>query len=177
MVKPMTEKRLYNITLFYLSKYDSCREKVRQMLIRRIEKARQRGEDIPPNVHQLIDNVLNKMCSLGYINDERYAENQVRILSRQGKSSTAILQKLSLAGIDTLTIRSFLLEREETEAQRAFLWLKRRSKGGFRLKKTLADEDKKILHQKDLASLARNGFSYADAQEALQKSYDETSED
>ncbi|MBQ9089526.1 MAG: RecX family transcriptional regulator [Alphaproteobacteria bacterium] len=177
MIKPITEKRLYNITLFYLSKYDSSREKVRQMLLRRIEKERQQGNAIPDTAYDMIDSVINKMCSLGYIDDNRFAENQVRILSRQGKSATAIIQKLNQAGIETSTIQSFLHEQKETDSHRAFLWLKRRSKGGFRLKKPTNEEEKKLLYQKDLASLSRNGFSYTDAQQALRKSYENTSDD
>jgi len=119
MVKQLTEKRLYNITLFYLSKYEASSEKVRQMLNRRLMKMRLKGEDIPDSVTDWIEQVIQKMVSAGYINDQRYAENQVRILSAQGKSNRFIIGKLQQAGIDSETVAELLNQSEESESERA----------------------------------------------------------
>lgn len=165
MTKQITEKRLYNITLFYLSKYESSSEKVRQMLQRRLLKASQQGIEIPDESQQWITKIIGQMQSLGYINDKRYAENQVRILSRQGKSKSFIVQKLRQSGIDSETICTLLDDESESDVQRAILWLKRHKKGGFRLK----TPDKEI-YCKDLSALGRQGFSFQTAKKALSES-------
>ncbi len=172
MGKPITEKRLYNITLFYLSKYEASTGKVRQTLQRRIDKAAQGGEEIPPESAQWIESVIQKMVALGYIDDSRYAENQTRILARQGKSASFIVRKLQQAGIPTDVTRSFLEETDESDTDRAYHWLKRHRKGGFRSKQPTDPDEKRILFQKDLAALGRVGFAYATAKEALTRSYE-----
>lgn len=171
MTKQITEKRLYNITLFYLSKYEASSEKVRQMLNRRLEKAAYAGEDIPRESKQWIENVIQKMKSLGYINDSRFAENQVRILTRQGKSENFIIRKLQQAGIHPDITHTFLETQDESDTYRAVTWLKHHKKGGFRTHLPETDEEIKLIYQKDLAALGRAGFSYQTAKEALSESH------
>ena len=165
MRKQVTEKRLYNIVLFYLSKYESSSLKVRQMLQKRLLKLQQQGIEIPAESNFWIDKIIQQMQSLGYINDKRYAENQVRILSRQGKSKSFIIQKLAQTGIDSDMVCSFLEEQSETELQRAVCWLKRHRKGGYRNQEITKD-----IYQKDLSALGRQGFSFQTAKEALSES-------
>ncbi len=162
MAKPITQKRLYNIALFYLSKYDSCSGKVTQMLKRRVQKARQEGLEIPAESDEWIQKTVTDLTNLGYINDRRYAENQIRILSRQGKSATFIRGKLSLAGIPA-PLLSELFEAEETDdLARAKRLVQRKKLGPFRPEAVRAD-----FRQKDLATLGRAGFSYEIATTAL----------
>lgn len=169
MIKPLTEKRLYNITLFYLSKYDASSAKVRQMLLRRIDKARQAGLDIPTDIYNYVEVILKKMKELGYLNDNRFAENQVRILLRQGKSTSFIFQKLSQAGISPEIIQAYLTEQEASDTEQAFHWLKRHKKGGFRISSNQTDSME--LLKKDLAALGRQGFSFYCAKKALTQSF------
>lgn len=163
MTSQITEKRLYNITLFYLTRYESSTEKVRQMLKRRLYKAAQADIEIPPQSTQWIENVIQKMQELGYLNDTRFAANQVRILARQGKSSAFIINKLKQSGIDSTTVTSFLQEEEGDDLARAHTWLKHHKKGVYRTQNA-AD-----FYTKDLASLGRAGFSYETARCALKK--------
>lgn len=168
MPKQITEKRLYNITLFYLSKYEASAEKVKQMLKRRLDKATLAGAEIPAESDIWINNVIAKMESLGYINDERFAENQVRILTRQGKSAKFITGKLLQAGISAEVIRALLDETEQSDTERALTWLKHRRRGPYRTNPPQTPEELRLIRQKDLAALARAGFSYQTATEALQ---------
>ena len=78
MSKCLTEKRLLNITLFYLSQREASSEKVRTMLKRRLYRMKQRGEEVPPGAEEWIENVIQKVQDLSYLNDNRYAENQIR---------------------------------------------------------------------------------------------------
>lgn len=165
MAKPITEKRLYNMALFYLSKYEASAQKLRQTLQKRVLKAAAREEFVPDNADSLIEKVIAEMIRLGYVNDARYAESQVRRLTGQGKSASFIRQKLKQAGISTAVTDGFLKETAVSDANQALVWLKKHRKGGYRSKQAVEN------HKKDLAALARQGFSFAEAQEALKASF------
>ena len=102
------------------------------------------------------------MC---YINDNRYLQNQIRNLSNAGKSQSFILNKLKQDGFSTTIVKDLLSafdqESESSDLTRANKWLKKHSKGQFR------NKDATLFYQKDLAALARAGFSYDTAKKAL----------
>ncbi len=152
MQKPLTEKRLEHIALFYLEKFDASSEKLRLVLIRRIKKHQMQGIPVNENAFQWIENVIQKCQKLGYIDDERYAENAIRRLSTGGKSTRFIQQKLTAEGIDESILKKYLLPENELERAQTFA-----------RKKHLGKD-----YQKDLAKLARAGFSYEIAQKVLQ---------
>ena len=173
MPKPISEQRLYNITLFYLERFDASALKVKQMLERRIQKEKAKGAIVPGNTQELIQNVISRIQNLGYINDERFAQNQIKKLCSTGKSKSFILNKLKQAGITAEIAKNLLSEfdkeNESSDLTRAEQWLKKHRKGQFRSKN--ADD----FYQKDLAALARAGFNYDVAQKALKTN--PTSED
>ena len=151
MQKPLTEKRLENIALYYLEQFDTSAEKLRQVLTRRVRRQKIQGIVVDPKVTQWIENVVQKVTQLGYVNDERYAENAVRRLSQSGKSARFIQQKLMADGIAPDEIEKHLSTDEDLDRARVFAQ-----------KKHLGRD-----YQKDLAKLARAGFSYETAQEVL----------
>jgi SOS response regulatory protein OraA/RecX len=107
MIKKITEKRLENITLYYLQRYESCSSKLRIFLKRRILKLKIQQIEIPSQIDCWIENVIEKMINLGYINDRRYIENTVRRLQSSGKSIRYISNKLKQDGIEDDLIQSF----------------------------------------------------------------------
>lgn len=166
MTKPITEQRLYNITLFYLERFDASKLKIKQMLERRIQKEKLKGAIVPNDISTAIQNIISRLENLGYLNDNRFAEIQVKKLSQAGKSKTFILNKLKTLGISQELSLSLLTHFDEennySDLARAEKWLKKHRKGQFRLK------DANTFYQKDLAALARAGFSYEIASQALQ---------
>ena len=165
MTKQITKTRLYNITLFYLERFESSSFKTRKMLERRIQKERLKGNIIPENVNELITDVIQKMIELGYINDDRVIQNQVRRLSNAGKSKSFILNKLKQDGLSAQFVCKYLTSFDEenscSDLIRATNWLKKQRKGQFRSK------DASLYYQKDLSALARAGVSYETAKQAL----------
>ena len=151
MQKPLTEKRLQNIALYYLERFDASSEKLRQTLKRRIQRQKMAGIPVHPETNAWIERILEKMKELGYINDERYAENAVRRLSESGKSTRFIRQKLSAEGISEDVLEKYLSDEDELTRATTFAH-----------KKHLGQD-----YQKDLAKLARAGFSYEIAQQVL----------
>ena len=153
MQKPITEQRLRNIALFYLERFDASTTKLRQVLKRRVQHQKMQGIIIDNQASKWIENVIHEMIRLGYINDERYTENAVRRLSQQGKSTSFIRQKLLSEGLSSEIIEPFLHPESDLEQARIFIKKKRLGQNW----------------EKDLAKLARAGFSYEIAKQALEE--------
>lgn len=166
MSKKITEKRLENIALFYLQRYESCSSKLRDTLKRRIRRAKMQGTEVPDEANQWIENVVKKMIDLGYINDKRYTENTLRHLQNDGKSTRLIAGRLKSIGIQTDLIQDVIAEQEKTIDELDIESARRlvdKKKLGFHRPKGYQS----ILRQKDLAVLGRAGFSYEIACKAL----------
>ena len=155
MVKQITEHKLYNITLYYLSRYEATGQKVRDMLKRRILKIKLTGSEIPQDVDIWIENVILKMQNLGYLDDRRYAENQVRILLSQNRSNRFIIGKLKQAGLSEQIIQDLLTESETDEINRAKKFAQKKKLGPYG--QTLKTPEQR---KKEMATMARAGFSY-----------------
>ena len=154
-MKKITLQRLKNIALFYLERYDASSEKLRQTLKRRVAKARLE-QDVSPEAVSWIETVVEEMQRLGYVNDERFAENMVRRLSASGKSPNTIRIKLKMAGIKEGIIANVLSETDELSQARLMVQKKHMGADFYR----------------DLARLARAGFSYDVARQALEEMLD-----
>ena len=154
MIKRITEQRLYNITLYYLTRYEASVAKVRAMLRRRLQKARLNGAEVPAEAPEWIEQVIRKVQSLGYVDDSRFAENQVRLLAGQGKSARFIVGKLQQAGIAPEVVQDLLNQQEGDEESRARCWARKKRIGPYR------GANRADYRQKDMAALARAGFSY-----------------
>lgn len=153
-MKKITPTRLKNIALYYLERYDASSHKLREVLKRRLVKARLE-QVIPTEAPGWIEEIILEMGRLGYINDKRYTDNLVRRLSEAGKSRSFIRTKLKLAGINEEEIQEALSDTDELASARLMVQ-----------KKHLGHDFKK-----DLARLARAGFSYEIAREALEETY------
>jgi len=154
MIKRITEQRLYNITLYYLTRYEASGAKVRAMLRRRLQKARLNGAEVPAEAPEWIEQVIRKVQNLGYVDDSRFAENQVRLLAGQGKSARFIVGKLKQAGIAPEVVQDLLNRQEGDEETRARCWARKKRIGPYRV------ANRADYRQKDMAALARAGFSY-----------------
>ena len=139
-----------NIALFYLERFDASSDKLRQVLKRRARRQKMQGIEVAPEVPDWIESVIQKMQNLGYVNDDRYAENAVRRLSQQGKSALYIRQKLKAEGLKDSIVNQYLVGQNDLERAKIFVQKKR-------LGQT----------EKDLAKLARAGFDYETAKQAL----------
>lgn len=169
MVKKITQKRLENIALYYLERYESSSQKLKNVLLRRIARSKMQQIEVDEEAAVWVDEIIKKMQDLGYVNDTRYAENQWRILSASGKSVHYICQKLKMAGINESAIENLLQNQEETtsdmDLKAAQNLIKKRKLGKYHT----SSEVRKQMFQKDLAILGRAGFSYEIARQALEE--------
>ncbi len=165
--KPITQKRLMNIALYYLGRYESSVENLRRVLMRRIVTAKSKGSEIPPQSDLWVESVIKQVRDLGYVNDERFARSVVEKYRQSGKSERYIRMKLTQAGVNRdiqdgvfQSDDSVFFENSDLEAARRLV--KKRKLGAFR-----SVEDRKNYYKKDLAVLARAGFSFEIAVQAL----------
>ena len=157
--REVTEKRLNNVALHYVSRYSATTDSLRKVLMRRIEaSARAHGTD--PKVGAIwIETLIIRFQALGYLNDRAYAANRARSLLARGNSTRAVAMKLREKGISVEDIEvAFEAAREDMSdlnLAAAAALARRRRLGPYRL--DVAREDHR---DRDLAALARAGFSY-----------------
>lgn len=169
-VKPVTQKRLMNIALYYLGRYESSAEKLRQILRRRVAKAGMKGADVPSDAPLWIEAVVLEMCRQGYIDDERFAQRIAEKNRAAGKSRNFIRMKLSQAGVSQDIQEKIFAELAEndsgdSELETALRLVKKKKIGFCRPPEKQAE-----FRKKDLAVLARAGFSFQTAVKALGES-------
>ncbi len=121
---------------------------------------------------ETLTRLADKFEDLGLLNDEIYARAQVTSLRRQGKSKKAIMAKLTHKGIDpdlgSEKLRILDIESNDDEIRaeyNAALTFSRKKKiGPYAPENKITQQDR----EKDLAKLARAGFSYEISRKILE---------
>jgi len=155
-----TPKRLENAALHYLARYSSSAEN-----LRRVDRStRQHGTD-PEEGTAFVDDLIARYSKAGLLNDTRFAEGRARSLLERGVSPRAIRLRLREKGVASETVEAVLLDlvedKGDIEWAAAVALAKRRRIGPFR------KSDRQSVREKDLAALARAGFSYDVAQRVV----------
>lgn len=169
--KPITQTRLNNIALFYISKYDCSAEMLRRVLKKRIYQTKIKGGIVPEQANDWANQVVIDIVNKGYVNDKRYAENLIYKLQSAGKSIRVIINKLKTAGISDDIISELMTNESESDIEQAIRLVKKKKLGQFR-----PAEQRREYFKKDLGVLARAGFSFETAMKALQLTEDEIDE-
>jgi regulatory protein len=99
IVKPITAKRLENIAASYVERYASSAGRLREVLMRRVRKARYAEAPVVEDADAVIDGIVAKYVKAGVLNDRRFAEHKADSLSRRGTSQRRIREKLALARV------------------------------------------------------------------------------
>ena len=146
--RKITEKRLNNVALDYVSRYSATTESLRRVLSRRVEApARAHGTD-PKEGAIWIETLVTKFQNLGYINDRAYAENRARSLLARGNSTRAVAMKLRRKGVDIENIEGALeAVREDTpdlDIAAAAALARRRGLGPYR--RNFARDERRETH-------------------------------
>lgn len=160
--KPISPTWLERAALHYLERYSASTEMLRRTLARRVEKrARLRGED-PAAFAEMIAATVARAVSAGLVDDARFTETRVATLRRRGTSSRGVSAKLAAKGVPRDVVeaamqaeRDAVSDGEAIDDQAARAYARRRRLGPFRR------PDLREAHRdRDLAALARAGFSY-----------------
>jgi len=168
-VKKITESRLKNIALYYLQRFSATEHSLRQVLERRLKKAKYAHDPSDTDWEQWntwVDKVVALCLDYGFVNDENYAKQKIRAMLAQGKSFRLIQMKLKEKGVATETTSALLDDlAEDTNLIAAQTFVRRKKLGPYRPPEKQAD-----FYEKDLAKLARAGYSYQIAREVLKPS-------
>ncbi|HCU58784.1 MAG TPA: hypothetical protein DIC64_02250 [Alphaproteobacteria bacterium] len=156
-LKKITKTRLKNIGLYYLERFESSVQNLRDVLKRRVDGYAFQNPDFDKaQAYQWIEELLEDFQNWNYLSDERYASLKVKDYLAAGKSARYIKTKLKMKGIDE-NAADALIEKEEYDPRAFALKLAKKKKiGPFRANA----EDRKENRQKDMGILLRAGFDY-----------------
>lgn len=161
--KKITQQRLKNIALYYLKRFDSSVDNLRQVLRRRVnDYAYHHPEWQKQEAYEWIENLLADFERYGYLDDERYAEIKVKNYVASGKSARYISGKLKQKGISELKVAELLETQEYNPFETALHFARKKRIGPFR-----ENEKRAEYKQKDLGALLRAGFDYETVLEVL----------
>ncbi len=154
----ITPAALNEAAFAYLERYASSVENLRRVLMRRIERAVRAGVIERAEGRARVDEVVERLRARRLVDDTTYAEGRAHSLSRQGRSRSSIAQRLRAKGVEGDAVEAALAglaEAGETDLRAAFRFAKRRRLGPFR-----PAAERAARRDRDLAALARAGFSY-----------------
>jgi regulatory protein len=165
--RKVTGKYLERAALFYLERFATSAENLRRVLMRRVESSVHfHGTDHEAGA-ALVDDLVVRYLASGLLDDRAYAEGRVRTMRRRGSSARLIRLKLRQKGVADDVVAGALADHAEDgtdpEAAAAAALARRRRLGPFR---PPAEREEK--REKDLAALARAGFSYDMARRVIE---------
>jgi regulatory protein len=158
--RPVTASYLRNAALHYLKQRSASRAMVRQTLVRRA-KSRLQVRALEAETLAHIEGALDALVADKLIDDATFARGRKATLQHKGLPTRRIVQGLKLKGIDAETIEATLSDGVDDLAQ-ARRYAQRRRLGTWSRK-----VDSPEQRRKDLAAMARAGFSYGVASQAL----------
>lgn len=158
----ITETYLHNAGLHYLQRFSASSAHFRIIMLRKVRKscAAHTDQDFT-KCERMVERLVEKFIASGLINDETHAGAMASSLRRRGKSRSAIMNKMREKGIEPELAHASLNEldsrtktnSEDPELEAARIHARRKKLGPYR-------GIKQPDTNKELASLARAGFSY-----------------
>ena len=164
--RKVTSRSLENAALYYLQRFSTSAENLRRVLMRRVERSAQAHGTDRAEGSALVDALISRFRGSGLLDDRAYAEAQVATLRRRGMPSRVIRARLRRKGVAEDDVDAGLTaideHADEPDFAAAVNFARRRRLGPFR-----PEEDRPGSGDKDLAVLARAGFSYDVARRIL----------
>ncbi len=161
--KPATAAYLEKVAVAYLQRFGGTVDRVRRVLEKRVARSVEELGTDPSEGASAIDGVIEKLAGMGFLNDARFAESRVRSMRRRGKSERAMRSTLARQGLDASLVAQALDDDPVTDLQAARDFVRRRRLGPHR-----PEDQRAAERDRDLAKLARAGFSYDTAKRALE---------
>jgi regulatory protein len=164
---------LRQAALHYVARYSTTSVRLRRVLQQRLRRAAQDDRDFAEDaakqqeLQQVIEALVVEFAGNRYFDDQAFAENLRASLRRRGCSSRSIAQKMQQEG---LSIAPESMPTAEADLLAALRLAKRKKLGVYALDP--AENDPK-RRQRELAILARAGFSHSISHQALKGVQDE----
>ena len=148
----MDEKKLLKYAVDYLSKYDSSKVNLVNVLKRKILRLKTTNYEKGKLIN-IIESIIIKLEKNKFIDDNRYSSTKILSLSNSGKSKNFIFNYLIKKGVNKTQIQNNLNLIEQDNDN----WELNSAKIFAKKKKLL---EKGQSYEKNLAKMARAGFSY-----------------
>ena len=148
----MDENKLLKYAVDYLSKYDSSKNNLVNVLKRKILRLNVTNFE-KKKLIDIIESIILKLEKNKFIDDDRYSSTKILSLSNSGKSKNFIFNYLIKKGVSKSQIQNnFNLMQQDNDN-----WELESAKIFTKKKKLL---EKNESYEKKLAKMARAGFSY-----------------
>ena len=164
----ITADYLQRAAMYYLERYAAPAAQLRRVLARKINISCRHHEQEPAAFDAMLDEVVARCVASGLVDDQRFAQARAATLRRKGRSSRAVAASLSAKGVS----RDLAAEASEVSAEdemAAALKTARRKRLG-----PWSRGDRAAARQKDLAAMARAGFSMTIARTVIDGAGDES---
>lgn len=163
----MTSAWLERVALQYLDRYSASAQMLRRMLARRVEKRARAHDEEPEAFSEAIEETVSRALRAGLVDDARFTAARLATLRRRGTSTRGAGAKLAAKGVPRAVVEAALAQEDsadetDAEAAAARAYAKRRRLGPYR-----RPEQRAAHRERDLAALARAGFSYPVASAAI----------
>jgi len=163
--RKVSPRYLENAALHYLKRYAATVSQLKRVLLRKVDRSlRFHGGDRTEALGW-INELADKLIRNGLINDQAYAGQKAQSLRASGRSARVIAQKLRMKGVAPEIVTQKLAEAtaEVSEDTAARIWARKKRLGPFRRDAQSRQENR----QRDLAALARAGFSFSTAKKII----------
>ena len=165
--RKITADYLQRAAMHYLERYSAPAAQLRRVLARKIAlSCRHHGED-PAAHRQALDDVVARCVSSGLVDDKRFAEARAATLRRRGRSARAVAATLSAKGVGRELAEQVSSVGDEAELTAARKAARRKRLGPW------SRGDRATSRQKDLAAMARAGFTITVARAVIDGAEDE----
>jgi regulatory protein len=173
--KRITETYLHNSGLYYLERYSTSSHNFRQVMLRKVRKSCFHHQDQNyDDCTKLVDALVDKFLRSGLLNDQLYLDGMVHSYRRRGLSTRMIHQKLGQKGLSENDIQRTLHQcdqdmlnaeqQHDAELIAAVRFCRSKKLGAYTSITKAVDDN---LSSKQLAKMARAGFPYEIARQAL----------
>jgi regulatory protein len=159
--RPLSASALENAALYYLGRFATSSGNLRRVLMRKVARAARAGGDSGPDTAaagaRMVEAIIARYLESGLLNDRAYAAQAAASLARRGTSRFSIAGKLRQKSVDAELVAEAITTLDEggaSELTAACALVRRRRLGPYRAPGKRAE-----WREKDLASLARAGFS------------------
>lgn len=156
--RKITKTYLENAALHYLGRYAATSAQLITVLKRKIQRSAKFHGHTPDEFYPLVDNIIARYIQSGLLNDESYTQNRIHSLRRAGVSQKVIMLKLRQKGVSKDMVEQHMsAQNAEDEHEAAVIFARKKHLGPY--KKT-AKQDPRKENLKDMAKMARAGFSF-----------------
>ncbi len=170
--RKITQQYLENAALYYLQRHATSVSNFRLVMKRKIDRSCRFFQSDPAPFYDMVDSLAERYVRAGILNDQIFAEAKTSTLRRQGRSRQAITAKLRVKGLAAEEIEQALQKTDseheshsdmDAEMAAALKLARRKKLGPYRPQEHIDMKER----QKEMAVMARAGFSFDVARRVL----------